>query len=162
MNNIMRLAMIDLEESYKGNLELGYKKDEAIKVSLKDIIDLYSLTVRESAQLKEQLKEMNPMIGITLSTTTYKDFDEYLKFTNTDPQEFDDKVEEGFIQELTLGTYNGASNTFTPNNPTNENIKNAIYRYLVETCQESTDNDTEQLSQYVFIIQDTKEIYLEV
>ena len=102
------------------------------------------------------------MIGIELNITTYKDFDEYLKFANTDKQEFEDKVEEGFIQTLTLGTYNGASDTFTPNEPTEENIKNAIYQYLVETCQGSTDTDIECLSQFVFIIQDTKEIYLEV
>ena len=56
MIDIMSLALIDLEEAYKGNLELGYTKDEALKVSLNDITELYSLTRGQCKQLEEQLE----------------------------------------------------------------------------------------------------------
>ena len=57
----------------------------------------------------EELKEF--ILG---NIEHYKDFEEYSKDNNTSLEEFEDYQERGFIQDITCGTYNGATNTFTP------------------------------------------------
>lgn len=57
----------------------------------------------------EELREF-----ILYNVTHYKDFEEYEKYNNVDAEEFKDKVAVGFIQDITCGTYNGATQTFTP------------------------------------------------
>ena len=42
----------------------------------------------------------------------YKDFEEYSKANNVTLEEFTDYQERGFIQDITCGTYNGATNKF--------------------------------------------------
>ena len=42
----------------------------------------------------------------------YKDFEEYSKANNVTLEEFKDYRERGFIQDITCGTYNGATNKF--------------------------------------------------
>ena len=42
----------------------------------------------------------------------YKDFEEYSKANNVTLEEFEDYRESGFINEITCGTYNGATNKF--------------------------------------------------
>ena len=42
----------------------------------------------------------------------YKDFEEYSKANNVTLEEFTDYRESGFIQDITCGTYNGATNKF--------------------------------------------------
>lgn len=44
----------------------------------------------------------------------YEDFEEYSKDNDTSLEEFTDYQERGFIQDITCGTYNGATQTFTP------------------------------------------------
>src|SRR5699024_12424089 len=56
----------------------------------------------------------------------YKDFEEYEKYNNIDKEDFKEMMEDGNIQEITLGTYNGALDTFTKNIINNENIINTI------------------------------------
>ena len=57
----------------------------------------------------EELKEF--ILG---NIEHYEDFAEYSKDNNTSLEEFTDYQERGFIQDITCGTYNGATNTFTP------------------------------------------------
>ena len=56
----------------------------------------------------------------------YKDFEEFEKYNNLDQEDFKEMMEDGNIQEITPGTYNGASDTFTKNIINNENIINTI------------------------------------
>ena len=56
----------------------------------------------------------------------YKDFKEYEKYNNFNKEDFKEMMEDGNIQEITLGTYNGALDTFTKNIINNENIINTI------------------------------------
>ena len=56
----------------------------------------------------------------------YKDFEEYEKYNNFNKEDFKEMMEDGNIQEITPGTYNGASDTFTKNVINNENIINTI------------------------------------
>lgn len=58
----------------------------------------------------EELKEF--ILG---NIEHYKDFEEYSRYNiNTTLEEFEDYQERGFIQDITCGTYNGTTNTFTP------------------------------------------------
>ena len=56
----------------------------------------------------------------------YKDFEEYEKYNNFNKEDFKERIEDNYIQDITLGTYNGASDTFTKNIINNENIINTI------------------------------------
>ena len=56
----------------------------------------------------------------------YKDFEEFEKYNNLDQEDFKERIEDNYIQDITLGTYNGASDTFTKNIINNENIINTI------------------------------------
>ena len=56
----------------------------------------------------------------------YKDFEEFEKYNNLDQEDFKERIEDNYIQEITLGTYNGALDTFTKNIINNENIINTI------------------------------------
>ena len=42
----------------------------------------------------------------------YKDFEEYSKANNVYIEDFENYQESGFIQDITCGTYNGATNKF--------------------------------------------------
>ena len=42
----------------------------------------------------------------------YEDFEEYSKDNDTSLEEFTDYQERGFVQDITCGTYNGATNKF--------------------------------------------------
>ena len=44
----------------------------------------------------------------------YSDFEEYEKFNNVTLEDFEEQQEFGFINEITCGTYNGATNEFVP------------------------------------------------
>ena len=56
----------------------------------------------------------------------YKDFEEFEKYNNLDQEDFKERIEYNYIHDITLGTYNGASDTFTKNIINNENIINTI------------------------------------
>ena len=56
----------------------------------------------------------------------YKDFEEFEKYNNLDREDFKERVEDNYIQDITPGTYNGALDTFTKNIINNENIINTI------------------------------------
>ena len=56
----------------------------------------------------------------------YEDFEEYSKDNDTSLEEFTDYQESGFIQDITCGTYNGATNTFVPWEINLDNLINTI------------------------------------
>lgn len=69
----------------------------------------------------------NEKIEIALNNVMhYKDFEEFEKYNNLDHEDFKERIEDNYIQDITLGTYNGASDTFTKNIINNENIINTI------------------------------------
>lgn len=97
-----------------------------------------------------------------LNITIYEDLKEYEKYNNTTSEEFKEELENGYIQTLTLGTYNGASDTFTPMTQTEENIREEVRCYLSETCQGSENKDVDYFIDegYLFIIKKTSDLYL--
>ena len=69
----------------------------------------------------------NEKIEIALNNIVhYKDFEEFEKYNNLDQEDFKERMEDNYIQDITPGTYNGASDTFTKNIINNENIINTI------------------------------------
>ena len=93
----------------------------------------------------------NSNIQLALSNITrYKDMNDYKQDYETLEEaqaDFNEKVENGFIQNITLSTYNGATQESTFYELTDENILEAIYTDLHETdsydmiqeIEESTD-----------------------
>lgn len=47
-------------------------------------------------------------------------------------EEFSDELESGFIQDITCGTYNGATDVFTPWRVTDNNILDTIHNNIME------------------------------
>ena len=71
---------------------------------------------------------------IALSNIThYNDFKEYEKYNNVDQEEFKEFLELGSTQEITLGLYNGAIDTFTKRNITDNHIIDAIITEIKES-----------------------------
>ena len=71
--------------------------------------------------------KQNEKIEIALNNIShYKDFEEFEKYNNLDQEDFKERMEDNYIQDITPGTYNGASDTFTKNIINNENIINTI------------------------------------
>ncbi|QEP29569.1 hypothetical protein PEf771_156 [Enterococcus phage PEf771] len=79
----------------------------------------------------------NSNIQLALSNITrYKDMNDYKQDYETLEEaqaDFNEKVENGFIQNITLATYNGATQESTFYELTDENILEAIYTDLHET-----------------------------
>ena len=63
----------------------------------------------------------------------YKDFEEFEKYNNLDQEDFGEMMEDGNIQEITLGTYNGSTKTFTNDIINNEHIIKAIKTEVTES-----------------------------
>ena len=72
------------------------------------------------------IKENEKIKMILNNIIHYKDFEEFKKYNNLDQEDFKERIEDNYIQDITLGTYNGASDTFTKNIINNENIINTI------------------------------------
>lgn len=78
--------------------------------------------------------KQNEKIEMALNNVIhYKDFEEYKKYNNLDREEFKESVEDNYIQEITLGTYNGSTKTFTSDIINNENTIKAIRTEVVES-----------------------------
>lgn len=107
---------------------------------------------------------------ILSNITKYKDFEEFSKYKNMDE-------ENGFIIDITCGTYNGATNTFTPWRITDDNIIDTLiqalsdldyYNIIANMIDEDISNwKTEQFIyelvsfENIFIIEDTRNIYID-
>lgn len=62
----------------------------------------------------------------------YEDFTEYERCSNTDAEEFQEEIDNGFIQLLTLEQYNGATDEFTAWELTNNHIVESITTAVLE------------------------------
>ena len=90
----------------------------------------------------EELKEF--ILG---NIEHYEDFAEYSRYNiNTTLEEFKDYQERGFIQDITCGTYNGATNTFTP---WEANDDNNLIRAIINDIRLS--DLYERLEDYVYV-----------
>lgn len=58
--------------------------------------------------------------------THFDTFDDYQKYANQTREEFQEQLDNGFIQSITQGTYNATTNIFTPKDLTVVNQLNAI------------------------------------
>ncbi|CAD0300645.1 hypothetical protein [Enterococcus phage 163] len=90
----------------------------------------------------------NSSIQLALANVTrYKDMNDYKQDYET-PEEaqadFDEKLENGYIQNITLATYNGATQKNVFFELTDENILEAIYADLHETDSYSMIDETEE------------------
>lgn len=75
----------------------------------------------------------NQQNELLMHMSLYADFEDFEERSFMDREELEEKLEEGFIQELTRGTYNGALDIFTPNTLTPVELAGALYQYLHET-----------------------------
>lgn len=108
----------------------------------------------------------------------YDNLEEFLKFNNMDKDEFDNKVMEGWYEDCTCGTYNGALDTFSPWEITPENVADSLIRVFYEmewdinlVDLEGWEDDSKinrgVILDYftdssIFIIKDSKRIYLDM
>ena len=97
--------------------------------------------------------------------TTYKDMEDYNNKTIDGAEQLEEDLQEGFIQDLTRGVYNGATDTFTPNTLNARELAGALQQYLYETdwlailyTQHEEDNDLETFEQLTLF--DVLEDYL--
>lgn len=83
----------------------------------------------------EEMQDFNKTVALT-GVTRYKDMNDYKQDYET-PEEaqadFNEKLADGYIQNITLATYNGATQKSTFFELTDENILEAIYTDLHET-----------------------------
>ena len=63
----------------------------------------------------------------------YKDFEEFENYNNLNQEDFGENVACGYIQDITLGTYNGSTKTFTNDIINNEHIIKAIKTEVIES-----------------------------
>ena len=86
---------------------------------------------------KEEEENKKENIKLALSNVTrYKDMEDYKQDYETleeVTEDFNEKLENGYIQDITPGTYNGATQETTLYELTDNNIMNAIYTDLYET-----------------------------
>lgn len=90
----------------------------------------------------------NSNIQLALSNITrYKDMNDYKQDYETLEEaqaDFNEKLENGYIQNITLATYNGATQESTFYELTDENILEAIYTDLHETDSYSMIQEIEE------------------
>ena len=71
--------------------------------------------------------KQNEKIEMALNNVIhYEDFKDFEKYNNLDYEDFKERLEDNYIHEITLGTYNGVSDTFTINIINKENIISTI------------------------------------
>lgn len=64
--------------------------------------------------------------------SVFKDLDHYNEVVIDGAEQLYEALQEGFIQDLTRGVYNGALDTFTPNTLYAEELAGALQLYLHE------------------------------
>lgn len=77
--------------------------------------------------------KVNEKIEMALNNVAhYKDFKEYEKYNNLNQEEFNRMLKVGYIQDITLGTCNGSTKTFTKNIINDEHIISTINTEIKE------------------------------
>ena len=97
--------------------------------------------------------------------SVFEDLDHYNEVVIDGAEQLDEALQEGFIQDLTRGVYNGATDTFTPNTLNARELVGALQLYLHETdwlailyTQHEEDNDLQTFEQLTLF--DVLEDYL--
>lgn len=94
----------------------------------------------------EEMQNSNIQLALA-NVTRYKDMDDYKQDYETLEEaqaDFNEKLENGFIQNITLSTYNGATQESTFYELTDENILESIYTDLHETDSYDMIQETEE------------------
>lgn len=126
------------------------------------------------------MNEKQLIDSILYMLNEYDNMQDFLQCENMDREEFTDLCNDGFYSEITCGTYNGATDTFTPYELTDQNIIMTLsqmmsdcdfYDFIDEiTENESINNDWNYL-QYInelvhfyniIIIKDEKRLYIDM
>lgn len=108
----------------------------------------------------------------------YENLDEFLKFNNIDEDEFDEKVMNGWYEDCTCGTYNGALNTFDPWEINPKNVADSLVNTFnnmdwdlnlieMEGGEDDIKDDRDAILNHftnynIFILKDSKRIYLDL
>lgn len=105
----------------------------------------------------EEMQDFNKTMALT-GITRYKDMDDYKQDYETLEEaqaDFDEKLADGFIQNITLATYNGATQESTFYELTDENILEAIFNDLhfgeLYTILEETEENSENMTKWDYI-----------
>lgn len=97
-------------------------------------------------------------MGILSNIENYKDMAELCEQKQINADEFHEMMERGFIRDITMGTFNGATNTFQARELTPSNIFEAIVLEIQE-CE----GHAEMLSDYTeinrAIVREFTEVY---
>lgn len=96
-------------------------------------------------------------MGILSNIENYRDMAELCEQKQINADEFSEMMERGFIRDITMGTFNGATNTFQARELTPSNIFEAIYVEI------AIGNHAEMLSDYTeinrAIVREFTEVY---
>lgn len=105
----------------------------------------------------EEMQNFNKTVALT-GVTRYKDMNDYKQDYETLEEaqaDFDEKLADGFIQNITLATYNGATQESTFFELTDENILEAIFNDLhfgeLYTILEETEENSENMTKWDYI-----------
>lgn len=105
----------------------------------------------------EEMQNFNKTVALT-GVTRYKDMNDYKQDYETLEEaqaDVDEKLADGFIQNITLATYNGATQESTFFELTDENILEAIFNDLhfgeLYTILEETEENSENMTKWDYI-----------
>lgn len=105
----------------------------------------------------EEMQNFNKTVAL-IGVTRYKDMNDYKQDYETLEEaqaDFDEKLADGFIQNITLATYNGATQESTFFELTDENILEAIFNDLhfgeLYTILEETEENSENMTKWDYI-----------
>ena len=88
---------------------------------------------------------------LVTSVSQFNSFETFELFENVTKQEFLSDLQLGFYLDLTLGSYNGHSNHFTPHPITNNHIYDSIVTYLYLTDYTDLTHINENLSEFELV-----------
>lgn len=89
------------------------------------------MTVEKSLFSPEEQREV-----VLMNVTHYKGYADFAAHENPDSTDYNDFIEtlqEGFYSEITLGTYNGASNVFHNREITDNHLIDAIWQDILNS-----------------------------
>lgn len=105
----------------------------------------------------EEMQDSSIQLALA-NITRYKDMDDYKQDYETLEEaqaDFNEKIADGFIQNITLATYNGATQESTFFELTDENILEAIFNDLhfgeLYTILEETEENSENMTKWDYI-----------
>lgn len=181
INDFKELYNIDeietIPKKHKRYIIIDIKTDEIETLyTLKDIETGVICSIMFNDWEIETVKEITESYILTTLNNIeyYKNIDEFLKCQNMDIDQFKDEELNGFIIDITCGTYNGATNDFYKLDINDQNIiftlKNALsdldyYEHFEhEECEHwSNAKFIYEMATLdnIFIIEDQKNVYID-